>query len=141
MSFINRVVLVGNVCKDPEIRYAGPSQTPVCDLRLGVNRVWKSANGEKRQDSLFIDVVAWGRSAELSVQYLRKGRLVGAEGRLTMDEWTGPDGKKNSKIRITADRIIFLPSSAGNGRSGPAPSEEEDQASGSHPVEDRASVA
>lgn len=141
MSFINRVVLVGNVCKDPEIRYAGPSQTPVCDLRLGVSRVWKSAKGEKRQDSLFIDVVAWGRSAELAVQYLRKGRLVGAEGRLTMDEWTGPDGKKNSKIKITADRVIFLPSSDRNGHSGPTRPEEEDQVSEANAMEDRASVA
>lgn len=106
---MNKVVLIGNVCKDPEIRFAGPSQVPVTDVRVACNRVWKSAKGEKREDHLFIDVVAWARQAELAVQYLRKGRLIGVEGRLAMDEWVGQDGKKNQRIRIVSDRIVYLP--------------------------------
>ncbi len=106
---LNRVVLIGSLCKDPEIRFAGPSQVPVTDLRVACNRVWKNAKGEKREDHLFIDVVAWARQAETAVQYLRKGRLIGVEGRLQMDEWTGQDGRKNQRIRIVSDRILYLP--------------------------------
>jgi single-strand DNA-binding protein len=115
---LNKVLLIGTVVKDPQIRYAGSSQVPVTDVRLAVNRRWQSQKGEKREEVVFIDVVAWARSAETCVQYVRKGRLIGVEGRLTMDEWTGPDGKKNTRIKITSDRIVFLP--GGEGRGGPA---------------------
>lgn len=124
---LNRVVLIGNLCKDPEIRFAGPSQVPVTDLRVAVNRVWKNAKGEKKEDHLFIDVVAWARQAETAVQYLRKGRLIGVEGRLQMDEWLGQDGKKNQRIRVVSDRILYLPQ--GGARDGaPAPGEAEHSA-------------
>ncbi|NUN49904.1 MAG: single-stranded DNA-binding protein [Candidatus Brocadiae bacterium] len=118
---LNKVVLIGTVVKDPQIRYAGAAQVPVTDVRVVVNRVWKSPKGEKREDAVFIDVVAWARSAETCVQYLKKGRMIGVEGRLTMDEWTAPDGKKNSRIRITSDRIIFLPQGEGRGQAAPEP--------------------
>jgi len=121
---LNKVVLIGNLVKDPEIRYVGTSQTPVSDLRVAVNRIWKSAKGEKKQETLFIDVAVWARSAELAVQYLKKGRLFGVEGRLAMDEWTGADGRKNQRIRIHADRLIFLPSGEGR-QAGSVPTADE----------------
>lgn len=111
---MNHVFLIGNICKDPEPRFVGPSQTPVTDLRLACNRTWKSMKGEKREEALFVDVVAWARSAELAVQYLKKGRLVGIEGRLQLNEWTGQDGRKNQRIRVVAERIVFLPSGSGS---------------------------
>lgn len=132
---LNHVVLIGNLCKDPEIRFAGPSQVPVTDLRVACNRVWKNAKGEKKEDHLFIDVVAWARQAETAVQYLRKGRLIGVEGRLQMNEWTDADGKKNSRIRIVSDRILYLPQGGARdgvpaaGEAERAPEEEEVRAS------------
>ena len=106
---LNRVFLIGTLVRDPEVRYVGATQTPVSDLRVVVNRLWKTQKGEKREEAVFIDVTVWARQAETCVQYLRKGRLLAVEGRLTMDEWTSSDGKKNSRIRIGADRVVFLP--------------------------------
>lgn len=109
MSHLNRVIVTGNLCKDPELRYAGSTQTPVSDLRVAINRAWKSAKGEKREDTVFIDVVAWGRTAETAVQYLKKGRQILVEGRLQQSDWTATDGRKMSRIRIVCDRLVFLP--------------------------------
>ncbi|MCE9581569.1 MAG: single-stranded DNA-binding protein [Planctomycetes bacterium] len=133
---MNHVFLIGNVCKDPEPRFVGPSQTPVTDLRLACNRTWKSAKGEKREESLFIDVVAWARSAELAVQYLKKGRLVGIEGRLQLNEWTGQDGRKNQRIRVVAERICFLPGGAGSRDAVPAQESIEVSTEGVHEEEE-----
>ncbi len=123
----------------PEIRFAGPSQVPVTDVRVACNRMWKSEKGEKREEVLFIDVVAWARQAETAVQYLKKGRLVSVEGRLKMDEWTDKEGKKAQRIKIVSDRIIYLPQ--GNGAQNGAPGAPEGHAEGEHaPEEEEARI-
>ena len=107
--YLNKVTVIGDVVADPELRFAGASQRPVTDIRLAVKRVWKDSSGERREETLFIDVVAWGKQAETAVQYLRKGREVAVDGRLTKDEWTDAAGKACSKVKIVSDRLIFLP--------------------------------
>jgi len=98
---LNKVLCIGTVIADPEIRFSGASQRPVSDIRFAVKH--------PGEEPLFLDVTAWGRQAESAVQHLRKGRMVAVEGRLTKDEWTGPDGRLHSRIRIVSDRLVYLP--------------------------------
>jgi single-strand DNA-binding protein len=97
----------------------------VSEIRLVLNRTWKSAKGEKRQESTFVDATTWARTAEIAVQYLKKGRLVGVDGRLTLDEWDGNDGRKHSRLHVTVDRLTLLPSGdAADRRASPPEAEE-----------------
>ena len=109
MANYNKVILVGNLTADPELRYT-PQGTAVCDLRLAINRIY-TVNGERREDTVFVDVVVWDKTAENCEQFLHKGSPILVEGRLQMDEWQGKDGQKRSKLRIRADRLQFLGSS------------------------------
>jgi single-strand DNA-binding protein len=118
---LNHVCLIGTVCKDPDLRFVGASRVPVTDLRLAINRFWKTDKGEKKTDTVFLDVTVWAKSAELCIQYLRKGRLVCAEGRLTMSEWVDREGRAQSRIRVTAERVIFLPDGRGERAESTAP--------------------
>ncbi|KAF0241598.1 MAG: single-strand DNA-binding [Planctomycetota bacterium] len=117
----NKVIMIGTVVRDPEIRFAGPNQVPVTDIRMACNRVWKSEKGEKREETLFIDVTAWARSAEIAVQYLRKGRHLAIEGHLKMEEWLDKEGKKASRVKIVSDRLMLLPQGNGAHNDSPAP--------------------
>ena len=118
MASLNKVMLIGNLTRDPEVRYT-PKGTAVSDLGLAVNRVYSSEGGEKREETTFVDVVLWARMAELAGQYLKKGRSVFIEGRLQMDSWEDKaTGQKRSKLRVVGENMQFLGSPRGDGDGG-----------------------
>lgn len=106
MASYNRVILVGNLTRDPELRYI-PSGTAVTEVGLAVNDRRKTANGEWVDETTFVDVTLWGRTAEVASEYLNKGSSVLIEGRLKLDTWE-KDGKKNSKLRVVGERMQML---------------------------------
>ena len=107
MASYNRVLLMGNLTRNPEIRYT-PSGTAVADLGLAVNESFKNKAGETVEQTCFVDVVVWGRQAETASEYLHKGSPVFVEGRLQLDQWESQQGEKRSKLRVRADRVQFL---------------------------------
>jgi single-strand DNA-binding protein len=111
MASLNRVLLIGNLTRDPEVRYT-PKGTPVAEIGLAVNRVLPSAEeGERREEVTFVDVTLWNRQAELAEQYLKKGRAVFIEGRLQLDTWDDKQtGQKRSRLRVVAENLQFLDS-------------------------------
>jgi len=115
MSGFNRVILMGNLTHDPELRYT-PQGTAVVDLRMAVTTVRSGGRGgEKKEDTLFIDVTVWDRMAENCSEYLAKGRPVLVEGRLSSDSWDDKEtGQKRYKTRVIANTVQFL----GGGRDG-----------------------
>ena len=123
MASLNRVFLIGNLTRDPEIRYL-PSGKAVGDLRLATSRKYRTTSGEEREDTCFVSVVVWGRQAETCGEYLAKGSALLVDGRLQYEEWE-KDGQKNSRLRVVADRVQFMgaPKRAGFGE-GPGPAGE-----------------
>ena len=118
MANINRVVLVGNLTRDPELRHT-PSGTAVCKLRLAVNTRQKdSATGEWGDKPNFFDVTVWGNQGESVAQYMSKGRPVAIDGRLDWREWEAQDGSKRQAVEIIAESVQFLGSRDSNGSSG-----------------------
>ena len=113
MASYNKVILVGNLTRDPEMSYLPTNQTPVTELGLAVNRRWRGQDGEQREEVCFVDCRAYGRSAETLNQYMRKGNPILIEGRLQFDQWEGKDGQRRSKHRVIVERFQFL----GGGRS------------------------
>ncbi len=108
MANINRVVLVGNLTKDPELRHT-PSGTPVCKLRVAVNTRQKDqSTGEWGDKPNYFDVTVWGNQAESCSQFLSKGRPIGVDGRLDWREWEAQDGTKRQAVEIIADSVQFL---------------------------------
>ncbi|MCC7300320.1 MAG: single-stranded DNA-binding protein [Verrucomicrobia bacterium] len=107
MSTLNRVFLMGNLTRDPEVRYT-PSGTAVGDLGLAINENYKNKAGETVESTVFVDVEVWSRQAETCAEYLYKGSPVFVEGRLKLDQWTNQQGEKRSKLRVRADRVQFL---------------------------------
>ncbi len=107
MASYNRVLLIGNLTRNPEIRYT-PSGAAVADLGLAVNETFKNKAGETVEQVCFVDVVVWGRQAETASEYLHKGSPVFVEGRLQLDQWENQQGEKRSKLRVRADRVQFL---------------------------------
>lgn len=107
MASLNKVLLIGNLTKDPELRYT-PNGTAVANLRLAVNRKFKDRTGELKEDTCFVTVTAWDKQAEICNQYLQKGRPVFVEGLLQSRSWDTPDGQKRSTIDVRAERIQFL---------------------------------
>lgn len=109
MANLNKVMLIGNLTADPEVRTT-PRGTSLTELRLAVNRVTSGPNeGERREETTFLDVTCWGRTAEVAAQYLSKGRSVFIEGRLQMDTWEDKQtGQKRSRIRIVAENLQML---------------------------------
>jgi single-strand DNA-binding protein len=122
MASVNKVLLLGNLTRDPELRYT-PQGAAVCEFSLALNRAYTSKQtGQRVEEVSFVDVVAWARTAELCAEYLKKGRQVFVEGRLTQDRWESPEGKKMSKLRVTAEAVTFLGGRpAGEARPGAAP--------------------
>ncbi|MEO6846155.1 MAG: single-stranded DNA-binding protein [Chthoniobacterales bacterium] len=116
MASLNKVMLIGNVTRDPEVKYT-PKGSAVTDIGVALNRVYTMENGEKREETTFVDVTLWGKQAEFAGQYLHKGRSVFIEGRLQMDTWEDKQsGQKRSRLRIVADGIQPLgPRSGGAG--------------------------
>jgi len=108
MANLNRVLLIGNLTRDPEIRYT-PKGTAVVDIGLAINRVLGSEEGERREEVTFVDVVLWARLAEIAGQYLKKGRPVFIEGRLQLDTWDDKQtGQKRSRLRVVAEGMQLL---------------------------------
>src|SRR3982074_693123 len=131
MASFNKVILLGNLTRDPEIRYT-PKGSAVCDLGLAVNRVYTLDSGEKREEVTFVDVVLWARLAEKAGEYLKKGRPVFIEGRLQWDTWDDKQsGQKRSKLRVIGKTMQLLGSRPS---AGAAPAEAGDEpARESHP--------
>lgn len=119
-SSMNRVFLMGNVTRDPELRYIS-NGTAVTEIGLAINDRRKSASGEWVEETTFVDVTLWGRTAEIAGEYVTKGSPLLVEGRLKLDTWE-KDGKKNSKLRVVGDRMHLI-GTKGGGRSegGPGP--------------------
>ncbi|HBH02808.1 MAG TPA: single-stranded DNA-binding protein [Candidatus Rokubacteria bacterium] len=107
MASLNKVFLIGNLTKPPELRYT-PSGTAVADLRLAVNRNYTTQSGEKREDTCFLTVVVWGKQAESCGEYLDKGSPILVEGRLQTREWEAKDGGKRTVIEVVAERVQFM---------------------------------
>jgi len=107
MANLNYVVLAGNLTRDPQVRNT-PGGTAVADLGLAINEKFKNKTGELQESTTYVDVVAWGRQAEVCQQYLHKGSPVLIEGRLQLDQWESKEGEKRSKLRVRADRVQFL---------------------------------
>ena len=122
MANLNKVLLMGNLTRDPEVRYT-PKGTAVTELGIAVNRIYSGENGEKREEVTFVDVTVWGRTAENVGEYLRKGRPVFIEGRLQLDSWEDKQsGQKRNKLKVVADNVQFL-GSRGSGGGGGGPEE------------------
>lgn len=115
MANFNKVFLMGNLTRDPQLSYT-PSQTAVVDFGLAVNRRWKGQDGESREETCFVDCQAFGRLAENINKYLTKGRPLFVEGRLTFNTWTAQDGTKRSKHRVTVENFQFLSGQAAGER-------------------------
>lgn len=121
MASYNKVFLLGNLTRDPEVRYT-PKGSAVADLGIAVNRQYTLETGEKREEVTFVDVTFWGRTAEVAGEYLKKGRSVFIEGRLQLDTWDDKtSGQKRSKLKVIGEAMQML-----GGRPGPAGDEPEE---------------
>jgi single-strand DNA-binding protein len=110
MASYNKVMLMGNLTRDPEVRYT-PKGSAVADLALAVNRTYTADSGEKREEVTYVDIVLWSKLAELAGQYLKKGRAVFIEGRLQMDTWEDKQtGQKRSRIKVVGENMQFVDS-------------------------------
>jgi single-strand DNA-binding protein len=129
MANLNKVMLIGNLTRDPELRHT-PKGTAVSEISMAINRVWNNDQGQKQEETTFVEVTLWGRQAELAQQYLTKGRPVYIEGRLNLDTWDDKEtGKKRSKLRVIGENMQFLSSGTGAGGGGGGSSERSSQAS------------
>ena len=118
MANLNKVMLIGNLTRDPELRHT-PKGSAVAEISLAINRNWTNDQGQKQEDTTFVEVTLWGRQAELAQQYLTKGRPVYIEGRLQLDSWDDKDtGKKRSKLRVIGENMQFIDSKPGGGGGG-----------------------
>lgn len=128
MANVNKVLLLGRLTRDPELRYT-PSGTAVCDLGIAVGRKWKGADGSWKEETCFVDVTVWQKQAENCAEYLKKGREVFIEGRLTFEQWQTPEGQKRSKLKVVAINVQFIggrpPAAAEGGAATPEPAAEE----------------
>ena len=124
MASFNKVILLGNLTRDPEVRYT-PKGTAVTELGMAVNRVYTAENGEKREETTFVDVTLWGRTAEIAGEYLKKGRPVFIEGRLQLDTWDDKtSGQKRSKLKVVGEGLQLIGSRPGGSGGGGGGDEE-----------------
>jgi single-strand DNA-binding protein len=107
MASLNKVMLIGNLGSEPEMRFT-PSGNPVTSFRVATNRVYNSPEGERKEETEWFTVITWGKLAEQCNQFLGKGRLVYAEGRLRTRNWEGQDGQKHYRTEVIANRVTFL---------------------------------
>ena len=117
MAGYNRVILMGNLTRDPQLRYL-PNNTAVCEFGIAANRRFRDRDGNQKEEVCFVDVTAWGRQAETINQYMGKGRPILVEGRLKFDQWTGQDGQRRSKLTVVAENFQFVGSREGSGGGG-----------------------
>lgn len=116
MASFNRIVLVGNLTRDPQLSYT-PSNTAVCKFGIATNRRWKDRDGKDRDDTCFVDCTLFGRGGETFNQYMKKGSMALVEGRLHLNQWTTPEGDKRSKHEVIVENFTFL-GGGGGGRGG-----------------------
>ena len=114
---LNKVLLMGNLTRDPEVKYT-PKGTAVGDLAIAINDSYKAQDGTIKETVTYVDIEVWGRQAETCKQYLTKGRPIFVEGQLRLDQWETPQGEKKSRLKVRADRVQFLGGSPGGGRGG-----------------------
>lgn len=114
MVSFNKAILAGNLVRDPELKYI-PSGTAVCEFALAINRRWKGQNGEQKEEVSFLDCVAWGRTAEVIAEHVKKGNPLLVEGYLKQERWEDQSGNNRSRVRITVERMQFLGSKRDNG--------------------------
>ena len=121
MANFNRVILAGNLTRDPELKYT-PKGSAVARIGMALNRTWKTETGEQREEVTFVDVEAWGRQAEVIAQYLKKGRPLLVEGRLKLDQWEDKNThQKQSKLKVVLEAFSFLDSNRGEPGAGTEP--------------------
>lgn len=114
MASYNKVILLGNLTRDPQLSYT-PNQTAVVDFGLATNRKWTSQDGSTRDETCFVDCRMFGRRAEVVNKYLKKGNPLFVEGRLTFSSWEAQDGSKKSKLRVTVENFEFIGGGQGGG--------------------------
>jgi single-strand DNA-binding protein len=112
MASFNRVILAGNLTRDPQLSYT-PSNVPVCEIGLATNRKFRDKDGNQREEVCFVDLQAFGRTAEMINQYFQKGRPILVEGRLRYREWTNKEGQKRNKLDVMVENFAFIDSGGG----------------------------
>jgi len=121
MANFNKVILAGNLTRDPELRYT-PKGTAIARIGMAINRTWKTETGESKEEVTFVDVSAFGRQAEVIAQYMKKGRPLLVEGRLKLDQWEDKNThQKQSKLNVVLESFSFIDSNRGEGGSPEAP--------------------
>ncbi len=120
MASYNRIILMGNLTREPELSYT-PSNTAVCKFGLATNHKWKDREGNPREEACFVSCVIFGRSGETFNQYMSKGQSVLVEGRLTLNQWTSPDGEKKSRHEVFVERFTFTGGPRGESGGGGTP--------------------
>jgi len=118
MASYNKVILMGNLTRDPELTYLPQSNTPSVEIGLAVNRRFRRQDGEQGEEVLFVDCRMYGRRAEVLNQYVRKGQPLFVEGRLKLDQWKAQDGSNRSKLRVIIENFEFMGGGGGDGGQG-----------------------
>ena len=139
---INRVMLAGNLTRDPQVKFFA-NERAVANFGIAINNRFKTADGQMKEETTFVDVEAWGRTAELVGQYLTKGRACFIEGRLKLDNWEDKDGQKRQKLKVVADNVQFLDfgKDRAGGQGGGAQAGDEPPSSAERPAASRGPVA
>jgi len=115
MANLNKVMLIGRLTRDPETRYTSGG-TAVCEIGLAVNESWTDKQGNRQENTAYVDITLWGRQAEIADEYLNKGSQVFIEGKLKLDQWETREGEKRSKLKVTATGMQFIGSRQGGGQ-------------------------
>jgi single-strand DNA-binding protein len=135
MADLNKVMLIGNLTRDPEVRYT-PKGAAVADLGLAINSSYRTQEGQIKDEVCYVDIVAWGRQAETCKEYLTKGSPIFVEGRLQYEQWETKEGEKRTRIKVRAERVQFL--GRGSGRSSVEGQGNQDRRSGTQSQESSA---
>jgi single-strand DNA-binding protein len=132
MPDLNRVFLLGRLTRDPSLRHT-PGGTPVAEFGIAVNRTWSGPDGDRKEETCFVDIVVWARRAEICHSNLRKGSPVFLEGRLHLDTWESQGGEKRSRLKVVANNVIFLNPAQRGSRGGGGRSDRQRKAEASPP--------
>jgi single-strand DNA-binding protein len=124
MASFNKVILMGNLTRDPELRVT-PKGTAVCQIGIAVNQTYKDKDGNTKDETTFVDVDVFGRQAEVIAKYMTKGRPILIEGRLKLDSWESKEGEKRSKLKVVLENFQFVGSRGDGEGAAPAPSTED----------------
>ena len=119
MPNLNKVMLMGNLTRDPELRYT-PSNMAVVNLGLAINRRWRNQQGEQQEETTFVDCEAWGKTAEVINQYFRKGKPIFIEGRLKLDQWQDKEGHNRNRLKVVVETFQFVESRGDGGGAAPS---------------------